>query len=206
AYARNRKGKKAIFRAPINTQPQSTLCTAHVFQQIPKQNRIFMGWYSQGTQVVDFKETRNGRFVFKRAGYFIPENANQWVSHIFKRRRNKDGTFTYWGATGDFNLGSAGRSAIDVYRVRLPAPFAKTKKGGGALATSSQAKGSVAPVVLEPGPDYAFFNPARSAIHVQGRTLIETLMLSAAALMLGLALFVALRGRKGSRWLPGLKT
>ena len=206
AYARNRKGKKAIFRAPINTQPQSTLCTAHVFQQIPKQNRIFMGWYSQGTQVVDFKETRNGRFVFKRAGFFIPENANQWVSHIFKKRRNRDGTFTYWGATGDFNLGSAGRSAIDVYRVRLPAPFAKSKKGAGALATSSEAKGSAPPVVLEPGPDYAFFNPARSTVHVHGRTLIEALMLSAAALMLGLALLVALRGRKSLRWVPGLKT
>ena len=50
------RASKAIYRAPVRTEPQATLCTAHVFQQIPGQNRIFMGWYSQGTQVVDFTE------------------------------------------------------------------------------------------------------------------------------------------------------
>ncbi len=122
AYARTPFGAKAIFRAPIRTQPQATLCTAHVFQQIPGQNRIFMGWYSQGTRVVDFVEHPNGTVSFQEAGWFIPENANTWVSHIFKTRKNADGTHTYWGATGDFNLGAAGRSAIDVYEVTLPAP------------------------------------------------------------------------------------
>ena len=41
-------------------------------------------WYSQGTQVVDFTENANGTIDFKRAGYFVPEHANQWVSHVFK--------------------------------------------------------------------------------------------------------------------------
>jgi hypothetical protein len=122
AYARTKQGEKAIFRAPINTGPQGSLCTAHVFQQIPGQNRIFMGWYSQGTHVVDFKERRTGRLKFIDAGYLIPENANTWVSHIFDWERNPDGTFTYLGATGDFNLGSAGRSSIDIFRATLPAP------------------------------------------------------------------------------------
>ena len=31
-------------------------------------------------------------------------------------------SFTYWGATGDFNLGAAGRNAVDIYSVTLPAP------------------------------------------------------------------------------------
>ncbi len=122
AYAKNPKGGRAIFRIPIRTGPQGSLCTAHVFQIIPGQNRIFMGWYSQGTLVLDFKEKRNGRFKFKEAGYLIPENANTWVSHIFDYEKNPDGTFTYRGATGDFNLGAAGRSAIDVYETTLPAP------------------------------------------------------------------------------------
>jgi 3-oxoacyl-[acyl-carrier protein] reductase len=56
------------------------------------------------------------------AGFLIPENANTWVSHIFDYEKNPDGTFTYRGATGDFNLGAAGRSAIDVYETTLPAP------------------------------------------------------------------------------------
>jgi hypothetical protein len=122
AYARTPDGEKAIFRTPVRTQPQATLCTAHVFQQIPGQNRIFMGWYSQGTHVLDFREKRNGRVKFKEAGYLIPANANTWVSHVFDWKRNADGTFTYWGATGDFNLGAAGRSAVDVFQTTLPAP------------------------------------------------------------------------------------
>jgi hypothetical protein len=122
AYARKPNGSKAIFRAPIRTQPQGSLCTAHVFQQIPGQNRIFMGWYSQGTRVLDFTERPDGKVEFKEAGWLIPENANTWVSHVFDWQRNPNGTYTYWGATGDFNLGLAGRSAIDIYRVTLPPP------------------------------------------------------------------------------------
>ena len=60
-YARTPSGEKAIYRAPVRTRPQASLCTAHVFQQIPGQNRIFMGWYSQGTQVVDFIEHATAR-------------------------------------------------------------------------------------------------------------------------------------------------
>jgi hypothetical protein len=122
AYAKTKEGDKAIFRAPVNTGPQASLCTAHVFQQIPGQNRIFMGWYSQGTQVVDFREKRNGRIRFIDRAYLIPENANTWVSHVFDWARNPDGTVTYRGATGDFFIGSAGRSSIDVFEVTLPAP------------------------------------------------------------------------------------
>ncbi len=131
SYARTPEGEKAIFRAQIRTQPQGSFCTAHVFQQIPGQNRIFMGWYSQGTQVVDFVEHPDGSFEFKEAGYFIPENANEWVSQIFKVQRNDDGTFTYFGATGDGIVGAgAGRSAIDVYKVTLPAPPTPARVAG----------------------------------------------------------------------------
>ena len=122
AYAKNPAGGKAIFRVPIRTKVEASLCTAHVFQQIPGQNRIFMGWYSQGTQVIDFVENPDGTVEFTNAGWFIPENANTWTSAVFKTRENADGTFTYWGATGDFFLGANGRSAIDVYEVTLPAP------------------------------------------------------------------------------------
>ena len=127
-YAKTSDGERAIFRAPVQTEPQGSLCTSHVFQQIPGQNRIFMAWYSQGTQVVDFTENADGTIDFEHAGYFIPEHANEWVSHVFKVERNSDGSFTYWGAAGDFLLGDAGRNTIDVYRVTLPAP--PTPRGG----------------------------------------------------------------------------
>jgi hypothetical protein len=119
SYALTPSGGKAIYRAPIRTQPQASTCTAHVFQQIPGQNRIFMGWYSQGTQVIDFVERRDGTVEFKEAGYFIPVNANQWVSHVFRTKRNANGTHTYWGVSGDFALG-AGRNSVEVWKVTLP--------------------------------------------------------------------------------------
>ena len=121
-YAQSSEKERAIFRTPIETEPKSNVCTSHVMQQIPGQNRIFMGWYSQGTQVIDFTENPDGTLDFERAGHFIPENANTWTSHIFKYQQNQDGTFTYWGATGDFALGQGGRNAVDVYKVTLPAP------------------------------------------------------------------------------------
>lgn len=120
-YARTPEGDKAIFRVTPRV-PSEAFCTAHVFHQIPGQNRIFMGWYSQGTVVVDFVEHDDGTFEFTEAGYFIPENANTWVSAVFKFEENDDGTFTYYGATGDFILGDKGRNAIDVYSVTLSAP------------------------------------------------------------------------------------
>ena len=122
AYARTPHGDKAIYRAQIRTGAEPTVCTAHVFQQIPGQNRIFMGWYSQGTQVVDYFENADGTFEWKFAGYFIPENANTWTSHIFKMQQNPNGTYTYWGATGDFLLAGKGRDAVDIYKVTMPRP------------------------------------------------------------------------------------
>ena len=121
-WARQPNGQKAVFRATPRSPKPSSSCTSHVFQQIPGQNRIFMGYYQQGTQVVDFVENPDGTITFKEAGYFIPENANTWVSQIFKMQQNADGTWTYFGATGDGILPGTGRSAIDVYKVTLPAP------------------------------------------------------------------------------------
>jgi hypothetical protein len=127
AYARTPAGAKAIYRATIRTGVEPTICTAHVFHQIPGQNRIFMGWYSQGTQVVDYVENKDGTVEFKEAGWFTPEKANTWTSAVFKLRQNADGTFTYWGATGDF----ASRNAIDVFEVTLPPPPPPAPRRGG---------------------------------------------------------------------------
>jgi hypothetical protein len=163
SYARTAKGDKAIYRAPIRTGAQVTICTAHVFQQIPGQNRIFMGWYSQGTQVVDYTERPDGTLELKEAGYFIPAAANQWVSAIYKVEKNADGTFTYYGATGDFRLTEGGRDAIDLFKVTLPAPpepridaasVAPAAKGpaavGGSGAAACQAATGLRDVAVRP--------------------------------------------------------
>ena len=136
-WARTKDGEQAVYRAPIRTGPQGSFCTAHVFQLIPGQNRIFMGWYSQGTQVIDFTENADGTLSFTEAGYFTPENANTWVSAIFRAQRNNDGTYTYWGATGDGIIAGTGRGAIDIYKVTMaapPTPAGGAKPGGANFA------------------------------------------------------------------------
>jgi hypothetical protein len=129
SYARTPGGGKAVYRAEPRTGAEATTCTSHVFHQIPGQNRIFMGWYTQGTQVVDFVERRDGTVEFKEAGFFIPTNANTWTSAVFKMKKNENGTFTYWGATGDFVI-AKGRNAVDIYKVTLPAPPRPFGQGG----------------------------------------------------------------------------
>lgn len=151
--AKTSEGGRAVFRAPIRTEAQATNCTAHVMQQIPGQNRIFMAWYSQGTQVVDFTENADGTIDFKSAAWFIPENANQWVTQIFKVQQNADGTFTYWGATGDFALGDNGRNAIDIYKVTLPAPpKPRTADGKPPAGTPDYDTGTIAGVEAGASP------------------------------------------------------
>jgi hypothetical protein len=142
AYLRTPEGEKAIFRVPVRTQPQSSLCTAHVFHQVPGQNRIFMSWYSQGTHVIDFVEEGDGTIRFEEAGFFIPELANEWVSAVFSSQRNPDGTYTYLGAAGDFLLSGSGRSAIDIYRVTLPPPPLPATSGGRSGRCAQQLRGT----------------------------------------------------------------
>jgi hypothetical protein len=172
AYARTPEGGKAIYRAPVRTGGQATVCTAHVMQQIPGQNRIFMGWYSQGTQVLDFTENPDGTVSIKEAGHFIPVNANEWVSHIFKAQENPDGSFTYFGATGDFNLGEDGRNAIDVYQVTLPAP-PKPADGPGLVGRKRvpdpQRPGQMIDVTTQSGAPQCVPNSAFRAATVQTR-------------------------------------
>ena len=151
-YARTTKGGKAIYRAPIRTGAEETECTAHVLQQVPGQNRIFMGWYSQGTQVVDFTENADGTVDFKEAGFFIPPNANEWVSHVYKVQENPDGTFTYFGTAGDFAL-SNGRNSVEFYKVTLPAPPAPASRVAGPQGTDPMKPSSNPPAMQTAKPD-----------------------------------------------------
>ena len=166
-YAKNSDGERAIFRTPTRREPQGSLCTSHVFQQIPGQNRIFMGWYSQGTQVVDFTENADGTIDFERAGFFVPEHANQWTSHVFKVEENPDGSFTYWGATGDFLLGDAGRNAIDVYKATLPRTAQAGRRGRCPARRDSRAAPVTKPARRASGFDSISAKPRKNRKRVR---------------------------------------
>ena len=139
SYARTPDGDKAIYRAPIKTGVEVTECTAHVFQQLPREGdgtmgRIFMGWYTQGTQVVDYRENPDGTFEFAQVGYFIPDNANQWTSAVFKCEVNDDGRISYYGVASDFFLAN-GRNAVEIYKATLP-PLGAAFDDGAAAVTA----------------------------------------------------------------------
>ena len=119
AYALTPDGERAIYRTSVQTGGEAAFCTAHVFHQIPGQNRIFMAWYTQGTRVVDYIEYPDGTFEWVETGYFIQPNTDQWTSAVFDVVDNGDGTYDYYGVSADT---LEGRGAIDVYRVTLPAP------------------------------------------------------------------------------------
>ena len=137
SYARTPDGDKAIYRAPIKTGAEVTECTAHVLQQLPPEGdgtmgRIFMGWYTQGTQVVDYRENADGTFEFAQVGYFIPDNANQWTSAVFKCEVQDDGRISYYGVASDFFLAN-GRNAVEIYKATLPPLGAAFDDGAAAI-------------------------------------------------------------------------
>ena len=82
-YAQTPDGEPAIVIVPPRT-PAPTFCTAHVFHQIPGQNRIFMAWYTQGVQVIDYVEHEDGSFEFIPIAYFVPENANNFDTDLMR--------------------------------------------------------------------------------------------------------------------------
>ena len=166
AYAVTPDGDRAIYRTSVQTGGQAAFCTAHVFHQIPGQNRIFMAWYTQGTRIVDYIEYPDGTFEWVETGYFIQPSTDQWVSQIFDVIDNGDGTFTYLGTSADT---LQGRGTIDVYQVTLPAPpqmtdevpfdpdFARISGAGytGTAAQVSRELASADTVVIGRDDDYA---------------------------------------------------
>ena len=65
--------------------------------------------------------------------------------------REPDGTFTYFGATGDGVLGDAGRNGIDIYKVTLPpAPVPPNRVAPPSAAPGTNPNAPITPGL--PGP------------------------------------------------------
>ena len=82
-----------------------------------------MGWYSQGTQVVDFTENaeRHGRL---QGGRLLHPGQREPVglAHLQGRPQRRRHASPTTAPRADFALGSAGRNAVEVYKATLPAP------------------------------------------------------------------------------------
>ena len=86
--------------------------------------------------------TRTGRSTSRRPATSSRPTPTSGSRTIFKAQENPDGTFTYWGAAADFNLGERGRNAIDVYRVTLPAAAAARRRARACCPSASGAAGA----------------------------------------------------------------
>lgn len=115
-YARDAEGNKAVFIGAA-TVPSSTFCTAHVMEQIPKEQRFTIAWYTQGTKIVDYYIDGQGRWSFNEIASVVPQNpsANTWTSQVFKIERHDDGTVSYYFMTSDITRG------IDILKWTGPA-------------------------------------------------------------------------------------
>lgn len=107
-YAMTPDDQKAVFIGSAQV-PQTALCTSHRMELVPREQRFFISWYSQGTKVVDYFFDENGRVVFRETASFVPEGTNQWAVQPFKIVTNEDGTRTYFLAASDIARG------IDVF-------------------------------------------------------------------------------------------
>ena len=115
-YAQTAEGEKAVFIGEA-VVPSATFCTAHVMEQIPKEQRFSIAWYTQGTKIVDWFIDGQGKWSFRETASVVPQGpaANTWTSEVFKIKRNGDGTVTYWFLTNDITRG------IDILKWTGPA-------------------------------------------------------------------------------------
>ena len=77
---------RAVWRGQVH-EPRPTFCVVHRFEHVPDEQRLIMGYYSQGTKILDYEIDDEGRFVFDEVASFIPKlpvaEANTWVSNVF---------------------------------------------------------------------------------------------------------------------------
>ncbi len=103
-YALDTAGNKAVFISDeIVTAP--TFCTIHVIEQIPGENRLVIGWYSQGIKIVDYAIDSQGRWSFNEVANFTLPGAQTWAAEQFKMTDNPDGTRTYSFLASDIARG-----------------------------------------------------------------------------------------------------
>ena len=146
SYARTAKGDKAIYRAPIRTGAQVTICTSHVFQQIPGQNRIFMALVLAGHAGRRLRRAarrhagpQGGRATSSRR----PPTSGSRRSSRSRRTPTARSPTTARPATSSSTEG--GRSAIDLYKVTLPAPPSPRIAGASAPAAQGPATSPTGP-------------------------------------------------------------
>lgn len=112
-YARQPDGSKAVFIGEV-VVPAATFCTMHVIEHVPREQRLIVGYYSQGVKIVDYWRDANGRWIFRETASLVLPGAATWAAEDFYIRRHRNGSATYFILISDIERG------IDVVKWRGP--------------------------------------------------------------------------------------
>ena len=103
-YAKTPEGENAIWIGePV--VPAATFCTVHVFEQLPREQRFTVAYYTQGTKILDYFVDARRRVSFREVANIVLPGANTWAVDAFKIRTNRDGTRTYFLIASDIGRG-----------------------------------------------------------------------------------------------------
>ena len=91
---------RAFWRGEV-VVPQATFCVVHRFRLLPDEQRIIMGYYSQGVKILDYDIDEQGRFSFDEVASFQFKDSITWTGDVFNYVDNPDGTRTYHIAMSD---------------------------------------------------------------------------------------------------------
>ena len=139
-YAEDSEGGKAIYRAPIRTAAAGDALHRARVPADPGPEPDLHGLVLAGHAGRRLhRERRTARSTSRRPATSSRPTRTSGSRTSSRSQQNPDGTFTYWGATGDFNLGGGGRNAIDVYKVTLPAPPDAARRDGHRRARPGRA-------------------------------------------------------------------
>ncbi len=124
-YAEGIDGERAVWQGRVEI-PSATFCVVHRFQVLPDEQRIIMGYYSQGVKIMDYQVV-NGQLKFTEVASMILPGANSWTTDAFQVTDNGDGTRTYDMLSSDIQRG------VDLFSWTGPAAIAvPTCKGSSA--------------------------------------------------------------------------
>ena len=91
---------RAFWRGEV-VLPQHTFCVVHRFRFLPGEQRIVMGYYSQGMKILDYDIDAEGRLSFTEVASFLFKDSITWTGDVFDHVDNPDGTRTYRIAMSD---------------------------------------------------------------------------------------------------------
>jgi putative cell wall-binding protein len=97
----------AFWRGEV-LQPMPTFCVVHMFHPLHHEQRLVMGYYSQGIKILDYRISEDGHFEFEEVAAFRfpgPVASNTWMADVFHTVDNDDGTRTHFITVSDINRG-----------------------------------------------------------------------------------------------------